>query len=120
MGLEPHASFQLVTYYVRVHFACPYCSLMDVQPESWTLSHCGCRKKRVCFSSIMRVILARDHANLLCIFKRLFNVAARRLDNENAKIKHYILRFLHSIHVGISNWSKTNCFGEQLNLVPTM
>jgi len=36
----------------------------------------GFASLRLCVSS-----LHRDHANLLCIFKRLFNVAARRLDN---------------------------------------
>lgn len=41
---------------------------------------------RLCVSS-----LHRDQANLLCIFKRLFNVAARRQDNYSAKILIYKL-----------------------------
>ena len=44
----------------------------------------GFASLRLCVSS-----LHRDHANLLCIFKRLFNVAARRLDNHQSKIIVY-------------------------------
>jgi len=46
---------------------------------------------RLCVSS-----LHRDHANLLCIFKRLFNVAARRQDRVNAKFLIYKLYFFSS------------------------
>jgi len=49
----------------------------------------GFASLRFCVSS-----LHRDHANLLCIFKRLFNVAARRLDTDNSKKQIYKLLYI--------------------------
>ena len=57
----------------------------------------GFASLRLCVSS-----LHRDHANLLCIFKRVFNVAARRLDNEIKQSLIYKPYFTARFNLGIS------------------
>ena len=58
--------------------------------------------------------LHRDHANLLCIFKRLFNVTARRLDNPDGKkliYNHQSYRVLPALEP-VSSDSKKGILGQ--------